>query len=77
MGDGDASGFEDELQTGCASPCACVQCLCSAYCLHSPDHGGSVRFPPCSASSLVSTQPQILAGLIIRNGLWDKKVFNL
>lgn len=74
MGDGDASGSEDELQTGCAFPCACVQCLCSAHCLHSPDHGGSVCFPPCSASSLVSTRPQIWAGLIIRNGLWDKSL---
>lgn len=77
VGDGDASGSEDELQTGCAFPCAGVQCLCSAHCLHSPDHGGSVCFPPCSASSLVSTRPQIWAGLIIRNGLWDKKVFDL
>lgn len=64
VGDGDAFGSEDELQTGRAFPCACVQCLCSAHCLHSPDHGGSVRFPPCFASSLVSTQPQIWAGVI-------------
>ncbi len=56
VGDGDASGSEDELQTGRAFPCSCVQHFCSALYLHSPGHGGSVRFPPCAASSLVSTQ---------------------
>lgn len=73
VGDGDASGSEDELQTGRAFPCSCVQCFCSAIYHHSPGHGGSVRFPPCPASSLVSTQPQIRPGLIIRNGNSIKK----
>lgn len=54
VGHGDASGPEDDLQTGGAVSGTSVQPVRCAHCVHPAGHGRALSLPPCPPAALVS-----------------------